>query len=90
LVENSESLAYAQKHATNELRLAFELLEPILGRSAVEAIIDDLEKRGVTLTDAHAQYSLKEMQSALEENFNIDIAAFLIRYIIKGLPAKKK
>lgn len=88
--ENSESLAYAQKHSTNELRGAFENLEPILGRSAVEAIIDDLEKQSLALRDAHAQYSIVEMQSALEDIFGIDIAVFLIRHITRGLPAKKK
>jgi hypothetical protein len=90
LPENNESLAYAQKHSTNVLRVAFETLEPILGQSAVESIIDDLEKRGVTITDAHAQYSIVELQSALEDVFGIDIAVFLVRHITRGLPAKKK
>jgi len=85
LAENGESLAYAQKRSTNELRSAFETLEPILGLSAIESIIDDLEKRGVTITDAHAQYSLVEVQSALADIFGIDIAAFMIRHIARGL-----
>ena len=85
MAENSESLAYAQKRSTNELRSAFETLEPILGLSAIESIIDDLEKRGVTITDAHAQYSLVEVQSALRDIFGIDIAAFMIRHIARDL-----
>ena len=85
LAENSESLADAQKRSTNELRSAFETLEPILGLSAIESIIDDLEKRGVTITDAHAQYSVIELQSALTDIFGIDIAAFMIRHIARGL-----
>ena len=85
MAENSESLADAQKRSTNELRSAFEALEPILGLSAIESIIDDLEKRGVTITDAHAQYSVIELQSALADIFGIDIAAFMIRHIARGL-----
>ena len=85
LAENSESLADAQKRSTDELRSAFETLEPILGLAAIESIIDDLEKRGVTITDAHAQYSVIELQSALADIFGIDIAAFMIRHIARGL-----
>ena len=83
--ENIESLVYAQKRSTDELRSAFETLESILGLSSVESIIDDLEKRGVTITDAHAQYSLAEVQSALRDIFGIDIAVFLVRHITRGL-----
>ena len=85
MAENSESLAYSQKRSTNELRSAFETLESILGLAAIESIIDDLEKRGVTITDAHAQYSLVEVQSALRDIFGIDIAVFLVRHITRGL-----
>jgi len=88
LPENTESLAYTQKHSTHSLRVAIETLETLLGAATVEAIIDDLEKQGLPLTNAHAEYSFKEIQSALEYYFGDQIALFLLRHIKKGLARK--
>ena len=87
MAENRDSLADSQKHSANALRVAIETLDELLGHYTVEVIIADLEKQGLVLTK-NVQYSIPEIQTALENHFGDQMALFLLRHIAKGLSRK--
>ena len=81
---NSDSLADSPKFSADALRKAIQT-EPMLGRPAIDAIIDDLENQGIRVTNAHAQYGIEEIQVALENIFGAETTSFLIRHITEAL-----
>jgi len=85
LPRNSDSLADSPKFSADALRKAIQTLEPMLGRPAIDAIIDDLENQGIRVTNAHAQYGIEEIQAALENIFGAETTSFLIRHITEAL-----
>lgn len=72
------------KYSAAALRVAIYTLEPLLGRPTVDAIIDDLEKQGLEL-NSHANYTIEEIQTALENIFGIETSAFFIDRVTKTL-----
>ena len=86
--QNSGPIANSTKFSANELRVAIETLETLLGRSTVVSIIAYLEKHGMALSSAGAQYSIGEIQTALDYYFGTQMALFLLRHITKGLARK--
>jgi DNA-binding winged helix-turn-helix (wHTH) protein len=77
----------SQKHSANALRVAIETLNELLGQNTVEVIIADFEKQGLVFTK-NAQYSIPEIQNALESHFGDQMALFLLRHIAKGMCRK--
>ena len=56
-------------------------LKPILGRAAVESIVEDLKKHGIDLEDKDKSYTLKQIQDALAKMLDQDAASLLIEFI---------
>ena len=86
--QNSGPVADSTKFSANELRAAIETLEELLGQSTVVSILAYLEKHGMALSSAGAQYSIAEIQTGLDYYFGTQMALFLLRHITKGLAGK--
>jgi hypothetical protein len=71
----------SDKIASEDLMLAFSMLDPVIGRSATDLIIEDLRRRGIILNDTTKCYSLDEISKALRITFSDDAVSSLIDYI---------
>jgi len=85
LPKNSDSFADSPKFSADAVRKAIQTLEPMLGRPAIDAIIDDLENQGIGVTNPHAKYGIEDIQSALENIFGAETTSFLILHISEAL-----
>jgi hypothetical protein len=61
------------------------LLEPIFGRTSLDALFHELEISGVTLSNTHGSYSLAQIQITQEEIFGSEATILILRHISQKL-----
>ena len=79
--ENSD---FEKQISSKRLREALDQASAVLGRSAQDAMFNDLELNGIAFKDRH-QYSLRELQDALVKIFGHDGTALLMQRVEKAL-----
>lgn len=77
--ENSDSFTGNTKYPAREILQAMESVRPMLGRVALQALINDLELSGLHLHDEGKSYTLNEIQSALKMTFGEASILFIDR-----------
>jgi hypothetical protein len=66
---------------SSTLRQALEKGARILGWSAIEAIIDDLERQGIDLNSSSSRYTLRQIEAAFIQIFGTDAMLLLMERV---------
>lgn len=66
---------------SSTLRQAIERGVQVLGWSAIEAIIDDLERHGIDLKEPSSRYTLRQLEAAFMLIFGTDATPLLMERV---------
>jgi len=83
LTTETDALSDRFEFSTKAIRKAIQTLQPILGEVSVNAMIHDLELYSLLL--ANQQYSIDQIQMALERMFGREATTLLIRHVQNAL-----
>jgi hypothetical protein len=79
LPQNSDSIDSSTKFAARDIREAMQSIKPMLGRVALDALIEDLKNLGLHIDNDRKSYTLREIQTALEKTFGEATILFVDR-----------
>jgi hypothetical protein len=78
----------ANAYPASTWREVFSSLEPVVGRSVSEVLVEDLKQRGLDVSKGDAHVRLSDVKRALNWLFG-DGSEILLDYLQRGLEAKK-
>ena len=80
-----ESNGPNSRFSANEIKEALKRLEPVLGRSNIDALIDELENLGLPLANDRLLFSIEEIQAAIDKIFGREAGSIIFGRLAKEL-----
>ncbi len=70
---------------SSTLRNAIQRGVSVLGRAAIDSIIEDLERHGIDLNDPSPRYTLRQLEVVFTQIFGVDVTQLLMERIRQEL-----